>query len=503
VTLEADRVYYRPRLLFRVEYRPQTYVPANTIGVVLASAGSVPPPDQVLCRHVECNSFQDGSAFLLGGGQMGRQPAFLPGGAFYDINPRVFDVITTKNIGSGRHGLTAEDLKEINVPEGTAGVVIALGGAAPDEEEGSVGRRVAGHESFQLPWVFLANGGQRGAQAETLSRGVYRINPWFARVVLIPTRALTLDWTRKDRKPSTNFDAALDQIVVNVEGYRLQFTMQQIIRIPAHAAPRLVGHFGEQLTDAFGTSETSNRVPVQRFVEKVLGTTVEGYFHATASRYEILDFIRHHDKVCLDLGDQVRHALRDWGVEAVEITLSDFTPVGSDLDALRRSIAAERERQQQLTHVLENTRLQDEINRVGLGTERLRRQLESVPLERQVEILGQIPVIWERLLAEAANMKVPQWVGQGVGDLSTLPAPMLHRIITTVMDDLSSGPVPPSLQVKPPDSGPELSIASATGDPPGPPAPTPQPADTPRPQLSADGHWFWDGTQWQPAAASQ
>ncbi len=519
--LEADRVYFRPRLFYRVVYVRQTYVAPGTIGVVVANAGNPPPPHRMLSRHVDCDYFQDGRAFLLGGGQMGRQPAILPGGAFYDINPLLFEVLTVHTIGGGRHGLSAVDLMEISVPEGTTGVVIALEGETPDEDDGAAERRVPGHESFQLPSVFLENRGQRGVQEETLSHGsVYRINPWFARVILIPTRDLILEWTRREKKPSTNFDAPLDQIVVSVEGHRLQFDMTQTIRIPAQAAPRLVGRFGEQVTDPFGTSATSNTVPVQRFVEKVLGSTVEGYFHATASQYQVLEFISRRDEVRLELEDRVRQALAEWEVQAVRTTLGEFMPLDQEVGELQRAIAAERERQQELKHRAENAALEAEIDQTRISTDRDRRKLGVVELEERIRLLGREPVALERYLAKFSKMKVPEFVGADAGQLlQYLPLPVALDMINRVLSRAEPGATVPS--------SPELAIAPSTGqdelpatttddpqdptpiatprdkrmgNPPAPersePATTPAPAGAP-PQYSPDGRWYWDGRQWR------
>ena len=392
----------------------------------------------MLCEHVECDYFQDGRAFLLGDGQMGRQPGILPGGASYDINPWLFEVLTVDTIGAGRHGLTAADLQEISIPEGSTGVVIALEGAPPDEDDeddGAVGRRVSGHGSFQFPWVFLDNGGQRGAQAETLSHGgVYRINPWFARIVLIPTRELTLEWSKKDSKSTGNYDAALDQIVVNVEGHRLRFDMSQTIRTPAKAAPRLVGRFGEQETDPFGSSDATNPAPVQRFVERVLGYTVEGYFQGTASEYTVLEFIAAQNEVCLEIGDRVREALAYWGVEAGRTTLGTFESEGMGLDELRREIVAERERNQVLEHREKNVVLEARAERIRIETDRERRKTEAAELEAQVEILGKDAIAMERFLAQLAKMGVPEFVG---GDANALlqymPLPAAQEMINRAM----------------------------------------------------------------------
>ncbi len=453
-TLKADGIYLRSRLLYEVAFRPQTYVPTGTIGVVVARAGDPPPPNRMLCRHVDCEYFQDGRAFLLGGGQMGRQPAILPGGAYYDINPWLFDVLTVATIGEGRDDLTAADLHEISVPEGVTGVVIALEGAPPDGAEGAVGSLVPGHESFQLPSVFLDSGGQRGAQAETLSHGgVYRINPWFARVVLIPTRDLILEWTRKDKKQASRLDAALGEVVVSLEGHRVHFEMTQTIRIPAKAAARLVGRFGEQEADSFGQAGDLATIPVQRFVERVLGSTVEGYFQGIASEYDVLDFITGHNQVRLELEELVRNALAEWGVEAVRTTLNEFVPEETTLDELRRERAAERDRRVLLEHRLENEHLAAKAELVRIQTDRERRRNEVTELEELIRVLGRDAVALERFLTALTKMKVPEFVG---GDASTLlqymPLPVAQDMINRALrraDTAEIVGVPPELELGP------------------------------------------------------
>ena len=118
-TLQADRRYLLPPLLFRIRNVERTHVPTGTIGLVIAKVGAVPPVERTLCDHVECDYFQDGRTFLLNGGQMGKQPMVLPGGAYYDINPELFEVITTDTLGEEeKYELTRSDLMDISIPEG-------------------------------------------------------------------------------------------------------------------------------------------------------------------------------------------------------------------------------------------------------------------------------------------------------------------------------------------------------------------------------------------------
>ncbi len=437
-TLKADHIYFRPFPFYKVTYVRQTYVPPGTIGVVVAKEGA-PPPARPLCRHVDSDHFQDGRSFLLNGGQMGRQPGVLHGGALYDINPWIFEVTTTENIGAGEHDLAAENLKEITVREGTTGVVIALDGASPADGEKTVGPRVPGHQSFQHPSEFLAGGGLRGAQEETLSHGVYAINPWFARIVFIPTRVLVLDWRKKGDKPAGNFDAALDRITVNIEGHRLSTDMSQIIRIPATAAPALVGAFGETERDVPGVGSGTDLGPVQRFVKRVLGRTVESFFQNTASEYQVIDFLENHNEVCLELEGQVRQALAEWDVEAVRVTMNEFEPVDAEIDRFRREIAWERDRPRVLNSRVTNIGIEARIEEVTTAIARDRGKVATAELEDQIRLLGADRVSFERLVQSLVNMDVPEFIGTDTAALLNMPLPAVGRLIDKYFSDSGQG----------------------------------------------------------------
>jgi SPFH domain / Band 7 family len=441
-TLKADERYILPRLLYEVKKYPRTRVPAGTIGVVVALDGARLSPDQTLGKHVECDDFQDGRAFLLSGGQKGRQLGILPGDASYDINPKLFKVFTVDNIDT-RSDLTADDLTEIRIPEGITGVVVVRVGEPVDKSASAVGRHVQGHQSFQLPSVFLANNGQQGVQKETLnSGGIYRINPWFAQVERVPTRVLVLEWTKKPRESVGAFDSKLDRIRVNIEGYWLQFDMTQTIQIPAEAAPRLVSEFGQGET---GRSDVKETAPVRRFVERVLGPLVEGYFQTGFGENNIFNFVSRPDKICLDLEDKVRQALDEWGVVAVSTSLHEFEPEGVSLDELRRRRAEERERKAELENKQENTKIEEATKRIQLETELSR---QKIKLQAQVELLGKDSVTKQLLLAELVKANVPDVVvGNPEMLLGYMPLANAQYMIDNVLraSKTTNPPFPPQL----------------------------------------------------------
>jgi hypothetical protein len=427
--LRAGAPCWQVPLTAQVEEYPMIRVPAGTIGVINALIGEPCPPGQK-CRSVACDNFQDARAFLQGGGQSGRQLDSLPAG-IYGIHPGVFEVLTVENIGRGKLGVTAEDLRELSVPVGRTGVVITLAGEAPDDVDGAVGRKVPGHECFQLASVFLANGGQRGAQEQTLGQGsIYQINPWFARVELIPSRELLLEWTAK-KKPPSNFDASLDQIEINIEGHRIQFDMAQVIRIPAEAAPGLVGRFGEQEEDVYGSSNAAEGTPVRRFVERVLSRTVETYFQNTATAYTILDFLDQLDDVRLSLEDRVRETLAELGIEAVRTTLSSFRSRDGDLDDLRKKIAFARDRRRILESERENAVIENQMLKDRAKVEAYAATAAEIQLlDAQIQLLGSDQVARERFLRQLTRMKVPSFVGgDAAGLLNYMPFSLAQELI--------------------------------------------------------------------------
>src|SRR6185436_16557199 len=81
-------------LLFTVSLSDAVIIPPGKIGVVEARDGKPLPSGRVIARHVECDSFQDGNAFMSAGGQRGPQTALIAPGS-YRINPMLFAVQLT------------------------------------------------------------------------------------------------------------------------------------------------------------------------------------------------------------------------------------------------------------------------------------------------------------------------------------------------------------------------------------------------------------------------
>lgn len=454
-TLVGDQSYYINTKLFQIEIVSRTYVPPGTVGLVIAKAGRVRAPDQPFGRHVECDYFQNGQAFLDGGGEQGKQLAVLAGGTYYDINTALFKVVTTHNVADSGDDLTANQLQEIAIPIGTVGVVITLDGAEPERGSSAdgVGPLIDGHRSFRLPWGFLERGGRRGVQQETLSEGtVCALNPWLIRVVLVPTRVLILEWTNKGVSESRNFDAELERITVTVQGHRVHVNLDQTLKIPEAAAPKLISAFGETDTSKLG-GLIRDPVPVQRFVEKVLGATVTSYFSGIAAGWTTIEeFLLKYAEARTDLSAQVRNALLAWGVEAINTNLGSFEVEDQKLNEELQREASAQLHSRTLDVELGNARVEDEIDKVRVLAERRRAALE---LEAVIDALGRDNVAMIRMVREIAKMKVPEVIG---GDISSyaqmLPMPALQNLISRLCEMRTD-----HRQLKESDALPELTEA--------------------------------------------
>src|SRR3982751_2141446 len=145
--------------------------------------GSIFAPDRAENAH---NNFQDPIAFIKRGGVKGIQLRTLPPG-LWPIHPYLFRVSISK---------------ATMIPPGKVGVVTASDGGrlAPARLNG---KAIDGHLNFQDAESFIASGGQKGPQVETLTPGTYRIL----------TQSVPLEGG--DPKPGLFFVRLFDATVIN------------------------------------------------------------------------------------------------------------------------------------------------------------------------------------------------------------------------------------------------------------------------------------------------
>jgi uncharacterized membrane protein YqiK len=172
------------------------------MGYIFSRVGAPLQPGQTLAHVVDCNDFQNVTAFLSGGGQKGRQRAILREGV-YAINLAAFSVITEdgvysvdhsdKNLQEWRQSLQTikgfdpvvvgsasgyDNVAVVTVHDGPSlppGEIIAPA-VATDRNDPNY------HNNYQDTEKFLNAGGMRGLQYSCLIDGTYFINRWFGTV---------------------------------------------------------------------------------------------------------------------------------------------------------------------------------------------------------------------------------------------------------------------------------------------------------------------------------
>ncbi|UVS80569.1 SPFH domain-containing protein [Actinokineospora sp. UTMC 2448] len=395
--------------VFEVRIVKRTYVPLRTVGAVVAKMGAIMPHGHTLAKHVDCDYFQDGVKFLEGGGQQGPQQALLPGGGYYSINTVMFNVLTKdemnleETVPLSHHDLEPEDLQLVSVESEETGVVIVTEGRHP-VNAAEPAPRIEGHNSFQFPWEFLARGGQFGPQSEVLPGGsTYAINPFFARVVRIPSRELILSWGRKD-PDADRYDSELDPIEVTLDGFHVSVELTQTLAIPPETAPHLVKRFGED-DEAHGTGGARKSAAVKRLVTRLLGEVVKGYFNEVSNSHPIEEFISEQNEVRAELKALVEHALREQNVSPRLTTIGAIKLQSDEMNEQFREQAKERQRSKQLSQQAINTAMETDLTRERVKQAKLERSAE---LEEEVRVLGRDQVAAERLARIDASRQVPQ-----------------------------------------------------------------------------------------------
>ncbi len=355
--------------MYEVFKAPLVEVPAGEIALVLANDGCSIPSDRILAKFVDCNNFQDARAFLLNGGEKGRQLSILTAGT-YRINQALFNVITSAS--AAKFGMVPEQFYVYEVASNRVGVVTTMDGKPIPAGE-IAGPMISDHDNFQNPQAYLNNGGQRGLQQQVLLSGTWNLNPWFVqveqvemleipighvgvvisfvgeahidvsgkeflhgdlvepghkgvwvsplypgkhpinpkimRVERVPTTNIVLNWARQSE--AHNLDAKLSSITVRSrDGFAFNLDVAQIIHVGAMDAPRVISRVGS----------------MQNLVDHVLQPIVGNYFRNSAQYYTVLDFLRARSERQSEAAQFIRVALGEYNVQAVDTLIGDITP---------------------------------------------------------------------------------------------------------------------------------------------------------------------------------
>jgi len=402
-------------LLFTVKLAEATEIPQGKLGVVQAHDGNALPVGRVIAKGISCDSYQDAKAFFDHGGERGPQMKIIPPGN-YRINPILFDV-------------RLEDV--IDIPENKIGVVTTKEGVPLPTGE-IAGGEIEGHNMFQDPDKFIANGGSKGLQEQVLLAGRYFLNPRFVtveivemstvpianvgvviayigkegkdvtgdtfkhgnlvsrgekgvwvdpldpgkypinpnthKVVNVPTANVVLNWAT-GKTEAHRLDANLSTITVrSADGFKFNLDVSQIIHIPRNDAPKVIARFGD----------------MSALVTQVLEPTIGNYFRNAAQGSDIIEFLKNRSTRQAEARDAISVALTEYNVGAVDTLIGDIVPPEELMRTLTDRKIAEQER------VTYETQRQAQSVRQELqqATALADTQARVVDAERKVTIAG-------------------------------------------------------------------------------------------------------------------
>lgn len=341
--------------LFKVSLLPITQIPQGSIGLVTATDGQPIDSGRLLAKSIgDHNNFQDGTAFLLKGGQKGPQlDALLPGK--YRINTQMFKV----ELG-----------KATVVEPGMVGQITARDGEPLPENE-LIANAVDDHGSYQNAKSFLDNKGQRGPQLEVLKPGTYYINHYMFSVdidkaavinqgevaviisnvgkqpeksvsvgeqcgmedriesyvvptgtrgiqqevvgpgtyyvnkrayvpVVVKTTNITIDWD--DESPAVSFNPLN---VTSKDGFILKVGVKVVIRVQPNQAPYMVARIGS----------------IESLIKNVIHPLIDSSFRNQASSTEAMRFLQDRHIQQDDALSKAKQELEKYHVEVLSVLI--------------------------------------------------------------------------------------------------------------------------------------------------------------------------------------
>ena len=258
-------------------------VESDKVGIVTAldgrpiEAGEIAGP--VIAGH---ENFQNGQAFLTGGGRRGLQEQVLLSGS-WNLNPWFVQV---------------EQVPMAQIPIGSVGVVISFVGKAHEDVSG-----------LDFKHGDLVNVGHKGVWVTPLYPGKHPINTRIMKVELVPTTNIVLNWAQ--RTEAHNYDAKLSSITVrSKDGFAFNIDVSQIIHVGALDAPKVISRVGS----------------MQNLVDHVLQPIVGNYFRNSAQDFTALDFLSARSQRQLDAAAHIRAAIGTYDVQAIDSLIGDINP---------------------------------------------------------------------------------------------------------------------------------------------------------------------------------
>ncbi|HVY71987.1 MAG TPA: flotillin family protein [Verrucomicrobiae bacterium] len=261
------------------------------------------------------DNFQNGQAFLDGGGRRGLQEQILLSGT-WNMNPWFVQV---------------EQVPMVEIPIGYVGVVISYVGMAHEDVSG-----------LDFKHGDLVNAGHKGVWVTPLYPGKHPLNTHIMKVELVPTTNIVLNWAT--RTEAHNYDAKLQSITVrSKDGFAFNLDVSQIIHVGALDAPKVISRVGS----------------MQNLVDHVLQPIVGNYFRNSAQDYTALDFLGARSQRQVEAASHIRGAIGAYDVQAIDTLIGDINPPAELMQTQTdRKIAEERRKTYEVQEAAQKQRQQ-------------------------------------------------------------------------------------------------------------------------------------------------
>jgi len=292
------------------------HVESDRVGIVTTldgrpiEAGEIAGP--VIAGH---ENFQNGQAFIDGGGRRGLQEQILLSGT-WNLNPWFARV---------------EQVPMVQIPIGYVGVVISFVGMAHEDVSG-----------LEFKHGDLVVAGHKGVWVTPLYPGKHPINTRVMKVELVPTTNIVLNWAT--RTEAHHYDEKLSSITVrSKDGFAFNLDVAQIIHVGALDAPKVISRVGS----------------MQNLVDHVLQPIVGNYFRNSAQDYTVLDFLSARSQRQVEAAEHIRAAIGAYDVQAIDTLIGDINPPAALMETqTERKIAEEQRKTYEVQEAAQKQRQQ-------------------------------------------------------------------------------------------------------------------------------------------------
>ena len=319
---------------FRLERAKAVAIPPEQIGIVTALDGrplpprfilappEAPPPGAAPTWTLTHNYFQDGQAFINGGGYRGPQIPTLQPGKYY-INPLLYsvDLVAIQEIPPGFVAVLRSNIGEQLERSQVRPTPVSM---SPDFDQ---------TVTSEIEQLLTDNERNRGILRAPRAPGKYNMNTVAYTAYLVPTSAIMVDWaaspspgapsmSRPEARPTTDLSNypyldgmsgkgsewfKFEQLrVTSKDGFQLEVDVRVVIRILPENAPIIIARFGS----------------VFNLIQQIVHPLIDAEFRNSAGEKKALEFVQNRSQLQQEALEKARTTFAKYYVEAQNLLIS-------------------------------------------------------------------------------------------------------------------------------------------------------------------------------------